>query len=90
MNGCNEASTVPTSSISFESSQRLKFHGTTSVADNHGDVIDAATLHPRIINKVVIILIHKHFIDIFAIYKFAKGCSYIWRMGSIGSKFVGG
>ncbi|KAI8129793.1 Dipeptidyl peptidase 8 [Lucilia cuprina] len=54
MNGCNEASTVPPNTNAFDSSQRLKFHGTTNMADNHGDIIDAATLHPRIINKVAL------------------------------------
>lgn len=52
MNGCNEASTVATSSNAFDNSQRLKFHGASNTTDNHGDIIDAATLHPRIINKV--------------------------------------
>lgn len=50
MNGCNDV-VASGSSSTFDSSQRLKFHG-TNTADNHAETMDAATLHPRIINKV--------------------------------------
>lgn len=53
MNGCNEPSSVPGTSNAFNNSQRHKFHCTTNIFDSHGDVINAATLHPRIINKVI-------------------------------------
>ncbi|TMW51961.1 hypothetical protein DOY81_002951 [Sarcophaga bullata] len=55
MNGCNETSSVPgSSSNAFNNSQRHKFHCPTNIFDSHGDVINAATLHPRIINKVAL------------------------------------
>lgn len=52
LNGCNDASTVPSSSNAYDSSQRLKFHGSANTCDGHGDITDAPTLYPRIINKV--------------------------------------
>lgn len=51
INGCIEAS-AKTSTSAFDSSQRLKYHFTPNMSDNHGDAVDAATLHPRILNKV--------------------------------------
>lgn len=51
LNGCNDpAPSTSGAGSAFDNSQRLKFHGANS--DNHADVMDAATLHPRIINKV--------------------------------------
>ncbi|XP_075146421.1 dipeptidyl peptidase 9 [Haematobia irritans] len=55
LNGCNDNITNATGSNAFDNSQRLKFHGATNSSDNHAaDIMNSATLHPRIINKVAL------------------------------------
>ncbi|XP_005178587.1 dipeptidyl peptidase 9 [Musca domestica] len=53
LNGCNEnLSAAGSSGSAFDNSQRLKFHGANT--ENQADIMDGATLHPRIINKVAL------------------------------------
>ncbi|XP_013104167.1 dipeptidyl peptidase 9 [Stomoxys calcitrans] len=55
LNGCNDPVLNSSAGSAFDNSQRLKFHGATNSSDNHAaDIMDSATLHPRIINKVAL------------------------------------